>query len=48
MAVTLLLYSSRYFFGWENLWGLHFGTVGVVANYAVVVGRRRWRLRGEQ
>lgn len=46
LAVTLSLYLSRYFFEWENLWGLHFGTVGVLANYGVVVGRRWWRLRG--
>lgn len=48
LVVTGTLYAVGYAVGMENLVGLHFGTVGVVVNYAVVVGRRWFRVRSEK
>ena len=44
LLVTLALHLGGYVFGWGSVYGLHFGTVGVMVNYAVVVGRRGWRV----
>ena len=44
LLVTLTLHLGGYVFGWGSVYGLHFGTVGVMGNYAVVLGRRWWRV----
>jgi Na+/proline symporter len=41
LVVTLAIYMSS----WESLYGLHAGTVGVLANYIVVAGSRWVRLQ---
>jgi SSS family solute:Na+ symporter/sodium/pantothenate symporter len=46
LMVTLGLYLGGYLLAVDSLFGFHFGTVGVLANYSVVVGHRWWRLRG--